>query len=540
VKRVIAALVATLGCRHGAPPPQPPPAVAAAPVAAPAPPPPAPTTLADEQVLVMRSESAQDVVIRVVFDAGSADDPAGQEGATALGARWMLEGGTASMTYAEFSRALFPLAATVDVEVERDMTAFVGRVHRDNLARFYPLLRDALLRPRLGDDDFTRLRAQARSALTMDLRGADDEALGREVLQALIYQGHPYGHPPLGTERGLDALTAEGVRAHRAAVLCQGRVRVGVAGAVDDAFVAALRSDLAALPDRCAERAALTPVTRPQGLHVVVIDKPASSATAISLGHPLAVTRRDDEHAALRLATDYLGLHRQSLGVLYQTIREARGLNYGDYAYAEHFAQEGWSRFPRTNIQRRAQYASVWIRPVPAPAAHFALRAALRATQAVVERGVPEADLTRVRTFLDGYAPLQMQTASSRLGDALDARWNGWTEPSWSAHMRARWQTLDAASVRAAAARHLTAQDLWVAIIAPNARALADAIAANAPSPITYDSPKPEAVMTEDREIAVYPLPVRPDGVRVIPLDRVFRERDWLRPEPSHAGPAAP
>ncbi|MFO0627590.1 MAG: pitrilysin family protein [Polyangiales bacterium] len=499
--------------------------------AAPPPPPEAPATLSDDQVLVLRSESAQDVVIRVVFDAGSADDPAGQEGATALGARWMLEGGTAAMTYAAFTRALFPLAASVDVEVERDMTTFVGRVHRDNLARFYPLLRDALLHPRLGDDDFNRLRTQARSALTLELRGADDEALGREVLQALIYQGHPYGHPPLGTERGLDALTADGVRAHRAAVLCQGRVRVGVAGAVDDAFVETLRRDLAGLPDACAARAPLTPPARPAGLHVVVIDKPASSATAISFGHPLTVTRRDDAHAALRVATDYLGLHRQSLGVLYQTIREARGLNYGDYAYAEHFAQEGWSRFPRTNIQRRQQYASVWIRPVPAPVAHFTLRAALRATQAVVEHGVPEADLARVRTFLDGYAPLQMQTASSRLGDALDARWNGWSESSWSAHMRARWQTLDVAAVRAAAAEHLTARDLWVAVVAPNARALADAIATNAPSPITYDSPKPASVMTEDREIAAYPLPVRPDDVRVIPLDRVFRDRDWLRAE---------
>ena len=92
-------------------------------------------------------------------------------------------------------------------------------------------------------------------------------------------------------------------------------------------------------------------------------------------------------------------------------------------------------------------------------------------------------------------------------------------------------ETIHVAAVRAAAARHLTARDLWVAIIAPNARALADAIAANAPSPITYDSPKPEAVMTEDREIAAFPLSVRPDDVRVIPLDRVFRERDWLRPE---------
>lgn len=518
-----------LACSH--------PTIALPPVAAPPPtaiarPPAPPAPLGDDRVVVLRNAQAQDVVIRVLFESGSADDPDGAEGATSLAARWMVEGGTESMTYGEFSRALFPLAATVDADVDRDMTVFVGRVHRDNLDRFYPLLRDAVLHPRLADDDFTRLRTQARASLTLELRGADDEALGKEVLQSLIYQGHPYGHPTLGTEAGLDALSAESLRAHRARVFCRGRVLVGIAGNVTDAFVESVRRDLGALSAACAPRVELPVPSRPSGLHVVVIDKPASSATAISVGHPLAITRRDDDHAALAFATDYLGLHRQSVGVLYQTIREARGLNYGDYAYAEHFAQEGYSRFPRTNIQRRQQYASLWLRPVPARAGHFALRAALRATQAMVERGVPEADVTRIRTFLDGYAPLQMQTASARLGDALDARWNGWGDASWAAHMRARWGRLDAAAIQSAVARNLSARDTWVAIVAPNARALADAIAANAPSPITYDSPKPAEVMTEDREIAVYPLPVRAQDVRVIPLEQVFRSRAWVTAAP--------
>lgn len=529
MRRALAVALAALSCTRAAPPPvtaPPPPDEARAP-ARPAPPP----SLSEDRVVLLRAPSAQDVVIRVVFDAGSADDPVGSEGATHLAAQWMVEGGTQALSFAEFSRALFPMAATVEVQVDRDSTTFVGRVHRDNLARFYPIFRDVLLRPRLADDDFTRLRAQVRSALTMELRGADDEALGREVVQSLIYQNHPYGHPPLGTERGLDAVTAESLRAHRDAVLCRDRVRVGLAGDVRDELVEAVRRDLATLPARCAERPALPAPARPSGLHVVLIDKPAASATAISVGFPLTITRRDEDHAALRIATDYLGLHRQSLGVLYQTIREARGLNYGDYAYAEHFAQEGWTRFPRTNIQRRQQYASIWIRPVPVPAAHFALRAALRATQTVVDQGVAQEDLARVRTFLDGYAPLQMQTASARLGDALDAQHNGWGSETWAAHMRARWQRLDVAAVQGAVTRHLTARDAWVAIIAPNASALATAIGANAPSPITYDSPKPAAVLAEDRIISTYPLSVRPEDVRVIALDRVFRERDWLRAE---------
>jgi zinc protease len=402
------------------------------------------------------------------------------------------------------------------------MTVFEGQVHRDHVAAFYPLLRDVLLHPRLADEDFRRVKAQTTSALTLELRGNDDEALGKELLQSLIYQQHPYGHPVIGTERGLAATSLEDVRAHRGQVFCRERVIVGLAGGYPEELATQVRQDLEQLPGGCRPRALLPAPTRPQNMHVVVIDKPSASATAISVGLPVSTTRAQPDFAALQFVTNYLGLHRQSSGVLYSTIREARGLNYGDYMYAEHFAQDGYSRFPRPNIQRRQQYASIWLRPLRPPTAHFALRAAIRALSQTLEQGIDAESFDRTRTFLSGYVSLFAQTESTRLGYQIDDFWNRAAGGTYPERMRAAWSALGPDTALTAARQHLSPRDLWVAIVAPNARELADAIGRNAPSPITYDSPKPDEVLAEDRVIANFPLAVRPQDVRIVPLAEVF------------------
>jgi len=82
------------------------------------------------------------------------------------------------------------------------------------------------------------------------------------------------------------------------------------------------------------------------------------------MGHPIPVTRSSADFAALNVARAWLGEHRASLSHLYDRIREARGLNYGDYAYIEYFNRPGGQFFPSPNIGRRNQLFEIWIRPV--------------------------------------------------------------------------------------------------------------------------------------------------------------------------------
>lgn len=484
--------------------------------------PPERQALHDTRLISQPSESAV-IGVRVAFESGSADDPRGKEGLTYLTAQLMAQAAAGDRSYAQIAELLFPMAAELEVEVDREHTVFVARVHRDHLEVFYGVLSDILTRPAFRQDDFDRLRAQQRSALTLDLRGSDDEALGKSLLQAMIYEGSSLAHPTLGTEEGIDALSVEDVRAHYGRVFCAGRATVGVVGAYPDGFGARVRALVAGLgTSTCEGRLPVHEVEPRPAPRVWIVDKAEAESVAMSLGFGIEVDRAHPDYPALTLAAAYFGQHRQFAGLLMRKMRGDRGLNYGDYAYAEHFEQEGWTAFPRPNVARRAQYFSMWIRPVPLERAHFALRMAIRELNLFVERGLSSADFERIRTYVDRYYALFLQTESRRLGFAIDDAYYG-RERAWLDHLREVWRGLTADQVNAALRRHLRPSALEIAIVGRDGAAFADRLASDTPSPITYTSPPAEAVLAEDREIESYRVGIARESIRVIPLAEVFR-----------------
>jgi len=76
--------------------------------------------------------------------------------------------------------------------------------------------------------------------------------------------------------------------------------------------------------------------------------------------------------------------------------------------------------------------------------------------------------------------------------------------------------------VNAAIRKHWQFGNLKIAIITQGAAAFADALAADAPSPITYTSPKPEAVLAEDKAISAFPLKIKRDNIRIVPVTDLF------------------
>jgi zinc protease len=471
---------------------------------------------------VLRDKGSGVVAFRVLFKAGSADDPPGKEGLTRLTATAMAKGGTTVRTYPELVEKLYPMAAAIDVQVERDETVFLAEVAADSLEAFYPLLKEVVLAPRLDDAGFDRVRAQARSELVDELRGSDDEELGKEALAAVMYEGHPYGHPPVGTESGLIATTLDDVRAQRASVFCADRVVVGVAGAVPDGFEDRVARDFAALPACAAPRSELPPPPPITAPHLLLVDKPTAESTATSLGAPADFTRASPDFPALELFFDYVGLHRQSAGRLFHELRERRGLNYGDYAYAEYFKQDPAVRFAAPNIARREQMVSLWLRPVRPKNEAFALKAALYFYGQTLEQGVSQAELDRFRTFATRYGALGELTESRRLGHALDDATYGAKTP-YVVSLREGWRGLDAASLKAAVDRHLQGKSFWIAVITRDAEGLARELTGTAPTVPSYDAPKPPDVLADDEKIARSSLGVAKENVRVVKYTDLFK-----------------
>ena len=76
--------------------------------------------------------------------------------------------------------------------------------------------------------------------------------------------------------------------------------------------------------------------------------------------------------------------------------------------------------------------------------------------------------------------------------------------------------------VNAAIKRHLQPDDLKIAIVTGQAEKLRCDPREDAPSPITYPSPKPDAVLAEDRAIAAFPLGISAERVAIVPVAEAF------------------
>ena len=461
------------------------------------------------------------VSIRLVFETGAADDVPGKEGLAALTAAMLGEGSTTKRTWAEVLDALYPMAASIDYYGDKDAFAFAGTVHRDHLTAFADLLADQILRPRFSDEDFMRNKQDALDWLTKTLRGNDDENLGKHALATLLYQNHPYGHPTPGTVSGLSALTLDDVKRFYAGHFTRDRLILGVAGGYPEGFPADFAARFSALPGSGKPRRALPPVSPASGLRFLMVEKP-SLGNAISLGHPIDVTRKDEDFYPLFLAASYLGEHRTFNGVLMLNMRQKRGLNYGDYAYVENFIQQDYSTFPLPNITRRQQHFEIWLRPVPTASAGFAIRQAIYETTKLVREGIPPEGFAATRQFLLNYSALWTQDSGRRLGYAIDAEIYG---KAIIAELKARLPVMTKVDVDRAVRKHLHPERLGVVVVGAQVRELAAALASGEATPIVYDTEgTPADVLAEDKLIERLPLPVSAADIKIVSSKTMFEQ----------------
>lgn len=474
-----------------------------------------------EPPVLLPVPSDPNVSFALWFRAGSQSDPKGKEGLAALTALLVSEGSTHTRSYDEILKALFPLAAQYGIRADKEMAVLSGTVYRDEVERFYPLLLDAALHPAFRDADFERLKSRALNELEKTLRYSSDEELGKAALYGRVFRGTTYEHLPIGTVAGLRSITLDDVRRFHAEHYTRDNVVIGLGGAFEPGLVDRLVADIARLP---AGRPEIPPPPSPepiQGRKVVIVEKPGAS-TAISFGYPTDIHRGSREFYALWIANSWLGEHRNSASHLYQVIREARGINYGDYSYIEAFPEGGMRNMPPTGVARRQQLFEVWIRPVPHERAVFTLRAALREVERLSRVGLNEEEFKAHREFLKKYIAQFATSTRERLGYAIDDRFYGIEE----GHLKRFRRLIDDITldeVNAAIRRHIRADDLVIALVTADGEGMKEALVSDAPSPIDYgDTEKSDEILAEDEKIERYPLRIRAEDVTIIPVDEMF------------------
>jgi zinc protease len=473
------------------------------------------------------------IAFNIWIKSGSAADPKGKEGLASMTASLVSGGATTTDKFETILEKLYPMAAGYGASVDKEMTNVTGRIHKDNLEAFYTLFRNALLSPAFIEADFNRIKAQRLNFLERGRRYSRDEELSKQLLYWMAYEGTPYQHPEEGYVDSVKSITLDDVRGFYKKHYVRNDVVVGIGGGYPAGFAERVRKDLDGLPE--GERArepggqgGVQPKAA-SGVKVLLVEKD-TDASAISFGYPISLLRNHPDFVPLLVANSYFGEHRNSVGRLYQAIRETRGMNYGNYSYIEAFPAGYATQQPRVNVSRRSHLFEIWIRPISSTAPGnlhdrtlFATRAALFELQKLIDKGMTPAAVEDSKQFLRNYVATWGTTIGRRLGYAIDDAFYAIGKPGFLQSLRAAVDKVTTSQVNAAIKKHLQDDNMYLVIITSDAAGMKKKLLAGDSTSITYAGERPAALLAEDKVIASFPIKVKESDITIVPIDKVFQ-----------------
>jgi zinc protease len=468
------------------------------------------------------------IIVKLMFNNGSMCDPKGKEGLTNLTAKLITEGGTTEKTSTEIKDLIYPMAANYSSTVDKEVSIFTFEFHRDFSDAFYAILRGLILNPGFSDADFNRVKSNHQNYIDKVIKSSSDEEYSKKALEDFLFRGTNYQHMVEGTSEGVKSISLEDVKAHYKNYFTSKNVTIGIAGNYSDQFLTRLRSDINQLSPNAPQIVKPGLARTPDGMQVELIAKDEALGSALFMGFPLAITRKNDDFAALMIANSWLGEHRKSYSRLYVKIRQERSMNYGDYSYIEWYNNGGSNMLPQPGFPRSSNYFSIWLRPVQTAKglvgqykelegikighAHFALRMAISEMDKLVANGLSKEDFMLTKTFLRSYIKLYITNPSKQLGFLMDSRFYG--RKNYIQELDQLLEKVTLEEVNAAIRNYFQTKNMFVSIVTDKSECenLAQSLKTNAPSPMSYSNSL-KAVLTpeikaEDEIVAKFPLPV--------------------------------
>jgi zinc protease len=492
-------------------------------------------------VVELKQKNSNKVVIKVRFDNGSIVDPTDKKGLTYATASLMAQGGAGGVSYPDIQDRMHPWAAGYSAAVDKQVTTFTFQVPVDFADDFYPLVKSVLLAPDFNEKDFSRVMKGQQNFVDQVVRASSDEDYSKLALEDQLFRGGNMQHLKQGTSASVKTISLDDIKAHYKKAFTRNNVSIGIAGNYSDAMLARLKADMGGLPDTTFAPGSPSKANTADGIEVEIIAKDGAFGSAIFTGAALPITRANDDFAALMVANSWMGEHRKSYSRLYQKIREARSMNYGDYSYIEWYNAGGQNMLPPSGVPRASNYWSIWIRPVQIATqlqsqypeladvsighAHFALRMAIREFDLMIKNGISKEDFEATRTFLRSYTKLYAQSPAQQLGWLMDSRFYGRTDYLSELDTLLVKTTLE--QVNAAIRKYWQTDSMFITIVTDKGEAqpLADSLINNTASPMSYSdlvkSGLSAEVLAGDAAVAEYHLNIK--KVTIVPSADTFQ-----------------
>jgi predicted Zn-dependent peptidase len=295
----------------------------------------------------------------VGFDAGARAEKADENGIAHFLEHLVFKGGQTYPTTREINAMGESIGARVGAWTSHDMVVFRIRSRAEVAPQAIDLLTDFVGRPRLDPEEIDR----ERGVVVQEIARAADRPQDRadELIESAAFGEHPLGRPVLGTEERLRAFQPEEVVRFRERNWSGERGVVAIVGNLD-----AVPAD-----DELDEFLDRFPAISPPPPHeavpppaaTVLVDETDSRQSHLRLLYRSPVDPRDrSSRAALAVYRTLLGGSPGSL--LFEEIRERRGLAYAVSAQEHAFADGAWVQVAAGVDAERCAEANSRIREV--------------------------------------------------------------------------------------------------------------------------------------------------------------------------------
>jgi predicted Zn-dependent peptidase len=356
----------------------------------------------------------------------------------------MLFKGTPRRNAREISEAVEGLGGHLNAFTSEETTCFHARVGHGHFGHVLEVLFDMLLHSRFDPQDIRKEREVIKEEISMYQDEPQHHV--QEVLNAILWPGHPLGRPITGTPEILDRLGRPELLQFLRTQYGTGTLVVSAAGRVRHAAVVRLVRQLS----RRLPEARPGPTEPPGGgsARRVTLVRRKIEQTQIALG-VRACSRHDSRRFALRLLNVALGENMSSR--LFQSLREDRGLVYSVYSQPSFFVDAG-------DLVISAGMDTGNLREV--------LRLILRELRSLTRRPLTARQLASAKDYVLGQIDLACESTESQM-NWLGEQMLGFGRIFQPAQVKRRLTAVSAREIQAVSAQLFRPENYHLALISP-------------------------------------------------------------------------
>lgn len=342
-------------------------------------------------VLLMEKRGVPMISFAAIVKAGSATDPAGQEGLASTTAG-LLRKGTTKRSAQKFAEDLDFIGASFSADASTDFTAISAECLTKDLDKGLDLLSDAMLHAAFPQGEVDKLLSQDIDGV----KAAKDqaEAVALTYYYGYLFGKHPYARPEGGDELSLARIKRDAIVKFYEANYTPDNTILAVAGEFNAAQLKAKLDEV--FGSWTGKGAAPPTLTAPQpvkGKKLLLIDKPDATQTFFVIGN-IGTAVNDPDRVAIRVVNTIFGGRFTSQ--LNEALRVESGLTYGAQSFFDSKKQPGaFAIFSYTKNEST----------VPA------IDLALKVLDKLRKDGVKADELASAKAYLKGQFPPSIETS---------------------------------------------------------------------------------------------------------------------------------